>query len=130
MVVTYDALDALSVWPEDLELHVFDQARSRWVPAGVNIGESAPTGIVGESGFIPNLDDTVTYWAVRDALSLFAVGAAAEALDEEPSPDQPDIPMPSMCGIGIIQAGLFSLAGLMLTSVCRRTNRRSYLTLT
>ncbi|MCH7713636.1 MAG: ABC transporter permease [Chloroflexi bacterium] len=80
MVVGHDELDDLNLLSEELELHVFDEASSRWVPAGVNIGESAPTDIVGESGYVPNADDTITYWAVRDTLSLFAVGATAQRI--------------------------------------------------
>ena len=90
----------------------------------MNIGESAPTDIVGESGYVPNADDTITYWAVRDTLSLFAVGATAQGIDEQPDLEQPipdlDIALPSMCGVGVIQAGLFSLACLMLTLAGRR----------
>ncbi len=118
LIITGDELNALGVPAEDLALHLFDSALSRWMPAGENIGESAPTDVVGESGFLPNVDDTITFWAVRDTLDLFAVGAPEQTFDPDP---QPDVPLPAMCGLGIVQAGLISLAGLML--ICTRRRR-------
>jgi len=90
-------LEAVGVTPQDLQIHVLDDGVNPpvWVPVGVNIGESRPTGIVGQSGYYFEQDGRVTFWTVRDELSEFAVGAPAEPVpaeepqpgDEEPVPD-------------------------------------------
>ena len=70
MTYTIDELDELGVDPQDVELLVLDSAQgsppSVWIPAGINVGETAPTGILDESGFVVYADQTVDYWAARD----------------------------------------------------------------
>lgn len=84
---TLDELAAANVDATAVELHVLDTAQNpnAWIPAGNNIGESVPTGMVGDSGYFSE-SSSVTYWAVRDQLSTFAVGAA----EGEPPPTDPD----------------------------------------
>ena len=135
------AFGALGLAPGDLELHVLDDDPTPpvWVPAGANVGESPLTGALGESGFETDADGSVTYWAVRDRLSVFAVGSAPVTEAPEPEPDSPepmeapesgqptsepvtddlDEPIVPMCGSGVCGLGggqmmLMSLFGLCL----------------
>jgi len=132
---TADELAALGIEPADIELHVFNEDTNAWEPAGTNLGEAAPTGVVGDSGYVVNPDGSVTFWTVRDDLSEFAVGmpATAEPAPEplpepEPQPEpepgagqeQPEgetpvviSPLCSLCGIGCAQMGILSVLGLI-----------------
>ncbi len=100
MMFTADEIFQTGLRADELELYVLDQtqdpAPGMWVPAGSNIGESAPTGIVGESGYNVGLDGAVEYWAVRDSLSIFGVGAVADQC-----PDDPEKLTPRACGCGM-----------------------------
>ncbi|MEE9293669.1 MAG: hypothetical protein V3W34_01720 [Phycisphaerae bacterium] len=77
LVFTPGELADAGVQPEDVQMHTLDtlQTPPVWVPAGENIGEFQPTGLVGEAGFFRDAD-AITFWSVLDDLSVFAVGAA------------------------------------------------------
>jgi len=101
----------------DLELHVLnsagDDATAKWVPAGANVGESAPTDVVGESGFVELDDGLVDYWAVRNGGGTFAVGP--RDIENDPSPPPPgDVSMPRTCGIAAVQPLLLCCGVLLL----------------
>ena len=119
-------LDDSAVDPEEVELHVLDTTLGPppgvWIPAGVNIGESAPTGIVGDSGFEVHLDTTISFWTVRETVGIFAVGASVEAHDDDTPPDDDDpgvaddpspLIVPSVCGLGLVPFILPALAMLV-----------------
>ncbi len=88
---TESELRAAGVAAEDVQLHELDEdaVPPTWIPAGDNdIGESQPTGIVGDCGFFRTAE-RVTFWCVRDHLSTFAVGAARAQIAEIPvEPDE------------------------------------------
>ncbi len=119
-------LDDWSISPADVELHVLDTTQSpspgTWIPAGVNIGQSEPTGIVGESGFVVYTDDSVDFWAVRDEPGVFAVGAKSSTQDDaDDSNVTPASPTFSpVCGLGMIPCALAA----MVTLISARTRRR------
>ncbi|MCH8242649.1 MAG: hypothetical protein IH897_08570 [Planctomycetes bacterium] len=119
-------LDDSAVDPEEVELHVLDTTLGPppgvWIPAGVNIGESAPTGIVGDSGFEVYSDSTISFWAVRETVGIFAVGAPAVTHDDgtPPHDDDPGVAddpspqiVPSVCGLGLVPFILPVLATLV-----------------
>ncbi|MCH9002292.1 MAG: hypothetical protein IIC02_06935 [Planctomycetes bacterium] len=124
-------LDDSAVDPEEVELHVLDTTLGPppgvWVPAGFNIGESVPTGIVGDSGFEVYSDTTISFWAVRETVGIFAVGAAVVAQGDEmpPHDDDPGIAddagprvVPPVCGLGLVPFSLVALT--MLIAIRRR----------
>ncbi|UCC32426.1 MAG: DUF3466 family protein, partial [Phycisphaerales bacterium] len=127
-----DELADRGVAPEDVELHVLDTTQDPppgvWVPAGTSIGESLPTGVVGDSGFVVPADGTIRFWAVRDAPGVFAVGARAAPQDGDAEPEHPDDDggetpagqsVPPICGLGTVQYALCCLVGLVVTRVRR-----------
>ncbi len=128
MSMTYsrEELDELGVEPEDLELHVLDTAQAPppgvWVPAGANIGEESPTGVVGDSGFVVYTDETVDYWAVREAVGVFAVGAGETRPDDNEGSARrsPVTGSAAPCGLGIIQAFMLVVLGLSAIEARRR----------
>lgn len=89
-------LSEANVRASEVALHVWDttQRPSMWVPAGDDVGSSQSTGVVGDSGYYRDTDRSWVFWAVRDELSSFAVGApwiAATVDDVEPAEiDEPD----------------------------------------
>jgi hypothetical protein len=119
----------LGVAVGDLRLHVLDEesADAEWLPVGLDARPNAPPSRnVGAFGFLINNDDTVTYWAVRDRLSTFALGATAPAGDDDgPVPEQP---APAVPACGVSPCGTLGLAGwgLMLCALTplRRRNAR------
>ncbi len=126
--MSYDD-DELADWgivPADVELHVLDTTQGPppgvWVPAGTCLGESPPTGVIGDSGFVVHADGSVDFWAVRDAPGVFAVGAKARQNTADPMSEDPDAtPPPRLCGAGIMQTGLIGLVVLMaMTQLWRR----------
>jgi probable HAF family extracellular repeat protein len=118
-----------SIDPEDVQLHVLDSCcgskPDTWMPAGVSIGRSEPTGIVGDSGFVVYTDDSVDFWAVRDAPGIFAVGAALEhdepgnEIQEEDLMPTPGT-LPGMCGLGMVPCSLAGVTALIVTKRRRR----------
>ena len=104
----------------ELELHVLDETRNpqkgRWVPAGENLGESMPTGFVGDSGYVVYEDGTIDYWAVRDAAGVFAVGQTAQQIVGGG---------PRLCGVGMIPFVVFAtflfVLRLMRRGFCNAT---------
>jgi len=100
LTVTRDLLDALGLEPEEADIHVFDEIAAAWVRAGEDfLGESDPTDQVGDYGYRVNDDDSVSYWVVRDRLSVFAVGQSIDGPSEPPAgaseidvPDDPTDP--------------------------------------
>lgn len=126
--MSYDD-DELADWgvvPEDVELHVLDTTQGPppgvWVPAGTCLGESPPTGAIGDSGFVVHADGSVDFWAVREAPGVFAVGAKARQNTADPMSEDPDAtPPPRLCGAGIMQTGLIGMVVLMaMTQLWRR----------
>jgi probable HAF family extracellular repeat protein len=119
MAVSADELSALGVDPSQLGLHVLDPSTGpppgTWVPAGASTGEGEPTGVLGESGYVVFTDDSADYWAERDSLTRFAVGAARSV--EEPGGQ---LPPPPLCGMGLALPGLFSIIILSMTPRRRR----------
>jgi len=113
LTASLSELADLGVGSKQVELHVFDPAQGslpgRWIPAGKNIGESAPTGVLGESGFVAYTDGTLDYWAVRDKFGIFAVGKPTE----EPPPPDGSVRPPRLCGIGMLPPW-FVVAGMFL----------------
>ncbi len=81
VTVARAAVEAMGVDISEVDLHV--QAESGtdvvWTLAGSNyIAEFAPTGILGDYGyFVDDAEETVTYWAVRNSLSVFGVGQSS-----------------------------------------------------
>ena len=109
---TPEEIAELGASPSELQLHVLiplDGGQLGWVPAGRNIGESAPSTIVGESGQFPNDDGLVEYWAVRDSGGEFAVGKAI--LEDEVLPPRPT---PRGCGPAMLPFVLFGAVALTL----------------
>jgi probable HAF family extracellular repeat protein len=104
LMATAEELAVLEADPAELELHVLDTELGSppgvWVPAGTNVGEASPTGVLGDSGFVEYADGNVDYWAVRDKLGIFAVGLSAPTDDEDPQPP-PTTRRTGLCGIGL-----------------------------
>ncbi len=125
MVSAEEELDEDGIQPTDVELHVLDRTKGSapgmWVPAGHNVGESHPTRLPGESGFVRNGDGTVDFWVVDDAGGSFAVGAKAVQHDEQD--DELPRVVPPVCGLGVLPATMATFAGLLLTPRRRRTWR-------
>jgi len=128
MSFTDQVLADSGVSPEDVELHVLDESQTPapgvWIPAGVNIGESQPTGVVGDSGYVVYEDWSVDFWAVRDTPGIFAVGAGLaqedpvdDEDDDDTSPNGPSLPR--LCGVGMIPFSLVAVIALALTRVRR-----------
>ena len=119
------------VEPSEVTIHVFNEASGAWGPVGTSIGRSAPTNVVGQSGYLLTADGGATFWAVRNELSQFAVGAITTALPDSgqqaPTASEEQEP-PSVCawfdglicGTGMLQAVAGTLMGLMLLPVHRR----------
>lgn len=73
--------------PEDVRLHVLNA--NQWEVAGTNdVGNAPATANVGDYGFNFSNGEW-SYWAVRDDVSVFAVGAPAAQVQPEPDPEQP-----------------------------------------
>lgn len=125
MVFANEELDKEGVQPTDVEVHILDSAHGpppgTWVAAGNNIGDSAPTGVFGESGFVHNGDGTVDFWLKHNAGGTFAVGAKALQRDDD------DVPRvaPPVCGLGMLPTMMVTFAGLVLTPRRRRMWRRN-----
>ncbi len=102
MRYTRDELAALGFEPADLALHVLDESEDDaiWVLEGNDVGESDSTGDVGDFGYFIHPGGDVSYWAVRDSLSLFAAGRPFveedEPDDDAPSPPQDPEPDPDV----------------------------------
>jgi hypothetical protein len=95
LTFTAQELAAAGIEPADVEIHYLDPtqppAPGQWVPAGgSDRGESAPTGIVGDSGYITDGDGSVTFWVIVDHLSVFAVGKPEKPVEPADGPDEPD----------------------------------------
>jgi len=122
LTFTRDEIGARVADPAELELHVLDSASGvggrAWIPAGKSIGESSPTGIVGQSGFKMNADGSVDYWAVRRDGGTFAVGKPTRNAVESTS----ETNAPRSCGIGMISP---LLACAVVTLLHRRSWRGS-----
>ena len=104
--------------PADLMLHVLTPSgngRTVWLPAGKAIGESPPTGVVGEAGYVLDTDDSVVYWAVRNSGGTFAVSKPL-AVDVA----SPATQAPRLCGIGAIPPLLLNMTVFALLRTRRR----------
>lgn len=79
LVVARSALAALGLEPPEVDLHVLDESSDPvWVRAGTRfVGASEPTMTPGDYGFAVS-GDSVTYWATRTGLSIFAVGQSED----------------------------------------------------
>ncbi len=135
MTYTTDELAELGIDPQDVELHVLDPTQGSrpgvWIPAGTNVGETAPTGILDESGFVVYTDGTVDYWAIRDTQGIFAVGRAAGQRDSGPEPPDDDDSTPGdpprppgLCGIFMLQP-LFVSGVILFVQRARRRRCRT-----
>jgi len=97
-------VELLEVDPDDMELHVLDSLSvdaGAWLPGGKNIGQSPPTTIKGDSGYMTASDGSVDYWAVRAEGGTFAV---RQTIAVDPAPDRPNQTPPSRpCGLAMIQ---------------------------
>jgi len=128
MVSSVDELASLGLDPADVEIHVLDAGGDPppgvWVAAGSNIGESASTRVVGNSGYFVKEDRTVSFWAVRDRAGVFAVGARS---DEKAGEANPIVPPPRsssasvLCGAGAAQVALLGWVTLLGRCVFRRS---------
>ncbi len=88
--ICYDqqTLDVAGVSAADLIIHTWDESLGQWVITGQNnVGQSAPTGNVGDYGWNGNC-----VWVVVDRFSEF-IGA-------DQCPDDPDKTEPGVCGCG------------------------------
>jgi probable HAF family extracellular repeat protein len=80
-----------------------------WMPAGVYVGESEPTDVLGESGFSRYGDGTVDYWAVRDSVGTFAIG---RRVSPSPGGDGASRGV-RLCGVAMFQAMTLCIMGLL-----------------
>lgn len=123
MTFALDEIAELDVDPDDLELHALDPAAGGspgvWVPAGKSVGESLPTTVVGESGFVVYADGSVDYWAVRTAGGTFAVGKPMRTHEVS----TPSGSGTRFCGIAVIQPLLFCSTVLLFSRWSRRRSR-------
>jgi hypothetical protein len=109
-------ITAADTTPMDLQLQVLDASRDGgplWVPAGRNLGEAQPTGVVGESGFVRHDDGAVDFWAVRERGGTFAVGKVPSADDRGAGA--------RLCGVAMLQPLL--VCGSVLWFARRRSLR-------
>ncbi len=125
MIFSAGEMAELGAVPKTLELHVLDSAPGSppgvWVPAGTCVGESAPTGIVGDSGYFFNGDGGVEFWAVRDRAGTFAVGVGAGHAEETGNQSIPRPAfLPALCGAGAVQLALVGLVAMVGVRVRRR----------
>jgi len=120
MSFSLDEIAFVDADPAELQLLVLDRTSGEppgiWIPAGKNIGESAPTGIVGEAGYNFTAEGSVDYWAVRDVGGTFAV-ARAEADGNGPGSTPGG---PSVCGAAMIGP---LLLGFLVLLVMRLRSR-------
>lgn len=120
MNVTLNEIAELGVAPPELELHVFEASpggtAKAWFPAGNNVGDSLPTGVLGESGFTFVDDGVVEYWAVRDGGGVFAVGQGPTANQDL----APPVRTPRLCGIAMIPPVFFCMVVLFCVKRLRR----------
>ncbi len=98
MAFRMDELNSAGVEPEDLQVHVLDVDTGIWYPAGKNIGESAPTDVVGEAGFVIYEDGSIDYWAQLGGSGIFAVGKPIANIERPSTPQQ----VPQLCGVALI----------------------------
>ncbi len=84
-----DELAAAGVETGDVMLHVLntDAIPPQWEPVGRNVGESAPTGELGDCGYEIGVDGRAAFWAIVDHFSSFAVGEREGARDDGPDRD-------------------------------------------
>lgn len=124
LTVNVDEINALGVSPSELSMHVLEPAEGAsgwtWVPAGTDVGESAPSHVVGEMGFTRNDTQSVSYWAVTAGGGAFAVGVNAASYDGS----TPGVPT-RVCGLGLV-APTFAL--LLVFMAARLDRRRRCLT--
>jgi hypothetical protein len=79
LTVPGDTIGELGLFPEEADIHVLDDATNVWQRTGNEFqGDSDPTSRVGDYGFFVSDDDSVTYWAVLDHLSVFAIGQSQD----------------------------------------------------
>jgi len=119
LVTGIDELAEAGLKPNEAELYVLDTTRPPpgiWVPTGKNIGGAMPTGAVGDSGFVEYADGGVDYWAVVDKSGTFAIGRSPQLNEVDPEPGAV-VPVPRMCGFGMIQP---VFVGLTMLFVLRR----------
>ncbi len=84
--VARSTVEALGAGIGEIDLHVLDEFANPqiWERAGDKfLGRSEPTEVVGEYGYQVKNDGTVSYWAVVDEFSIFAVGQNIEGPSEE-----------------------------------------------
>jgi hypothetical protein len=82
-------LAAAGLAASDLVMHVWDETTQTWVLAGTNnVGQSAPTGTVGDDGWTGNC-----IWVVVDHFS--------EYLGGDECPNDPNKSVPGVCGCGV-----------------------------
>ena len=89
--ICYDPakLAAAGLAAADLVMHFWDSTAGKWVLAGShNVGESAPTGLVGDYGWNGNC-----IWVVVNHLS--------EYLGADECPNDPNKSVPGLCGCGV-----------------------------
>ncbi len=131
--VTEELLDDAGHDLSELILYTYQEPDGPWVLAGESgryRGDMEPTGNVGDYGYE---SEFMCVWAVRDALSDFAVGTGptdSSAVGDETVTEQPDTPVdpevgptaPPVCGLfGMISACLMAagLVGLRCLPWCR-----------
>ena len=105
----------------DLRLHYATERGPVRAVDGVSFAIGSPgevVGIVGESGYNVGSDGSVEYWAVRDSLSIFAVGAA----DDQDA--DTNGPRPRLCGLGLIPPLAATLVLMTLIQTTRRRFRK------
>lgn len=96
LFVPIEEVDGIGVGPESMDLHVLGTmdalrraefkrrglgllAKPKWFLAGCRyLGNSEPTRMIGDYGFVSTDDGFVRFWVVRDRLSIFALGVSKD----------------------------------------------------
>ncbi len=88
------------------------------LPGGQEHRRAAPTGVVGESGFVVDADETVDYWAVREEVGIFAVGKLERDTRQSIRSGRPT----GLCGIGLVEPILLATFAFFIRRTARRTH--------
>lgn len=112
MLFTAHEVQEVGLEPSEIELHYFDSSAmggGRWKPVGQNVGETNPTAVPGESGWVRHRNGSMEYWGVRDGGGEFAVG---KPQSEETG--EPPRPVPRGCGPAMLPYLFIGAIGLTL----------------
>lgn len=105
---------AIDAGAAELALHYFVTTAEggHWKPVGTSIGQSSPTAVPGDAGWLRRGDGTIEYWGVQNSGGEFAVGKPMPEVSQPPPR-----PAPRGCGAAMLP---FVLSCVVSLTIVRR----------